>query len=145
MTPSRKTWMIAGAAATAVAAATLGAGPSSAADGKTQTTLYTLANGPCAGTVDVGVGRYPSQAVLFLQSNLLGVGPCSVDLTYTFTPRAGGPSKKFTRHIVGPGVWGTSRDIVSPGKPGIYDVTVSTNAPSVGATKMTIDIQPYRG
>ncbi|MFW0786445.1 hypothetical protein AAFP35_18260 [Gordonia sp. CPCC 206044] len=134
------------ATAAAVAAGILGSAPAHAADGNTKTTLYTLAgSGACAGQIDVGVGHYPGQATLFLGSTLYGVGSCSVDLTYTFTPRNGGPAKSFTRHIPGPGFFSTSKDVVSPGPADIYDVTVSTNAPHTGAQPMTIDIQRYQG
>ncbi|GAB20194.1 hypothetical protein GOEFS_106_00910 [Gordonia effusa NBRC 100432] len=121
----------------------MAAGPAAAADGNTTASLYTAsATGACLGKVNVGVGHYPGQAALSLTSNLYGVGPCTVDLTYAFAKRGSNIRKTFVRHIQGPGVWGTSRDVVSPGPAGIYDVTVTTNAPHTAAQLMTIDIAP---
>ncbi|MFW0789664.1 hypothetical protein [Gordonia sp. CPCC 205333] len=137
---------IVGTAATVAAATTMAmvtAAPAAAADGNRIASLYTLsATGACAGKVDVGLGHYPGQATLSLSSTLYGVGPCAVDLTYSFTKRGSNIRKTFVRHIPGPGVWGTSRDVVTPGPAGIYDVVVTTNAPHTTAQLMTIDIEP---
>ena len=129
----------------ATAAATLGASPGIAAaeDGNTQTTIYTLANpGICAGFVNTGVGHYPGEATLGITGMLYGVGPCSVEVTFTFKRQGDGEVVTYTRKLNGPGAVGTSKDIVGPGI-GVWDVTVTSNGPSFGAQPMLIDIQPY--
>ncbi|MBJ8339153.1 hypothetical protein JGU71_09665 [Antrihabitans sp. YC3-6] len=135
-----------GFACTAAAATlVLSAGTASAADGNTQTTIYTLANpGICAGIIDAGVGHYPDSAALGLTGMLYGVGPCSVELTFHFKRQGDGVTADYTRKLNGPGAVGTSKDIVQPGI-GIWDVTVTSNGASFGAQPMKIDIPKYEG
>jgi len=135
-----------GLACTAAAAAlVVSTGTASAADGNTKTTIYTLANpGICGGIIDAGVGHYPGSAALGLTGVLVGVGPCSVQLTFNFKRQGDGAVASYTRTLNGPGPVGTSKDVVGPGI-GIWDVTVTSNAPSFGAQPMLLDIQPYQG
>ena len=133
-------------AATAAVATTLGTGVAAADDGNTRTTLYTLAStGTCAGTLTAGVSHYPNEADLVASGTLYGVGSCSLDIDFVFTSRADGHTATFTRHFSGPGFIGLpGADIVSPGAPGVYDVTVSPRAPHLGGQRLTIDTV-YRG
>ncbi len=129
----------------AVALSVAVAPAASAADGNTQTKVYTLAgSGLCAGAIDLGVGHYPGEAVLFVNGQLFGIGQCAVDVTFTFKRRGDGHTETYTRNLKGPGYVGTSRDIVGPGT-GLFDVTVTTDAPSFGAAPMLIDVTPYQG
>ncbi len=108
--------------------------------------MYTLAStGACAGTLTAGVSHYPNEADLFANGTLHGVGSCSRDVDFVFTSRADGHTATFTRHFSGPGFIGLpGADIVAPGAPGVYDVTVSPRAPHLGGQRLTIDTV-YRG
>lgn len=131
--------------AAAATALLVTAAPAVAADGNTKATIYTLAHsGLCAGAIDLGVGHYPGEATLFIGGQLFGVGQCAVDVTFTFSRRGDGHTESYTRTLNGPGYVGTSKDIVGPGI-GLFDVTVTSNAPSFGAAPMLIDITPYQG
>ena len=140
------TTVAAGAVIAAAASAVIGTGAASAATGVSSTTVYTLAGqGLCAGELDASLGHYPDQVDLQAGGVLIGVGPCSLDVDFVFTSRADGHTTTFTRHLSGPGPVGLpGRDVVSPGKPGVYDVTVKPRAPFVGGQKLTIDTV-YRG
>ncbi|GAA1458634.1 hypothetical protein [Williamsia maris] len=146
MTAARTATTIAGTFIAIAATATIGTGTASAATGITSTTVYTLASqGFCAGELDASLGHYPDQVDLQAGGVLVGVAPCSLDVDFVFTSRADGHVTTFTRHLTGPGPVGLpGRDVVSPGKPGVYDVTVKPRAQFVGGQKLTIDTE-YRG
>ncbi|GGF18592.1 hypothetical protein [Williamsia phyllosphaerae] len=137
-----RTTAIAGSAVAlaAIAATALGTG-TAAADTAANSPIYTLAtNGACAGTFTSGLGHYPGQVDLGAQGYLVGVGPCSLGIDFVFTSRADGHVATFTRHLSGPGAIGLAgKDVVSPGKSGVYDVTVEPRAQFIGKQSFTFD------
>ena len=135
------------AAIAAVTATAVGAGAAAAAPADTaSSTFYTLAtSGFCAGTFTASLGHYPGEVDLGGSGSLYGVAPCSLDVDYKFVSRADKHVTTFTRHLTGPGpISLPGADIVSPGKEGVYDVTITPRAPHVGGQTLTIDTT-YRG
>ncbi|KQR99708.1 hypothetical protein ASG12_02655 [Williamsia sp. Leaf354] len=128
-------------AAAGVGLSALGAGVAAAAPAPATSTIYTLAtSGFCAGSITAGVGNYPGQADIGFSGNLIGVGPCSITVDFVFRGRADGHVSTFTRTSRGPGFVGNpGRDIVSPGKEGVYDVTITPRGQHVGSQKAVID------
>ncbi|MFF3229053.1 hypothetical protein ACFYV7_40125 [Nocardia suismassiliense] len=118
-----------------------------AANGGEFSTMYTLAQGPCVGTVNATVnGRgYPNAASFTVTHNLLGVGPCSLDVTLNWRNVDTGETGRFNRHIDGPGfgITDPASTIFYPGF-GPFVGTVSINAghlPESGEVQFTVD--PY--
>ncbi|MBB5917907.1 hypothetical protein BJY24_006819 [Nocardia transvalensis] len=128
------------------AAAVIGTAAPASADtnGGKFTKIYSLTNGPCVAVVDSSVGgdTYPSSAGFTVSATLIGVGPCSLDVTLNWRNVDTGETGTKTQHASGPGYWGNDgrSAIFSPGI-GNFVGTVTTSAghvPESGEVAFTV-------
>ncbi|MGY1942277.1 hypothetical protein [Nocardia asiatica] len=131
------------APAAAVAALVATAAPAAAAPAAFAT-VYTLAQGPCAGQVQMSVNgnAYPNQAAFTVSSNLIGAGPCTLPLTLNWHNVDTGQEGSFQVVAHGPGYWGNSghSTLFTPGI-GKFTATVAVGAahfPSPGTVEFTV-------
>ncbi|MEV6322057.1 hypothetical protein AB0M45_12810 [Nocardia sp. NPDC051787] len=130
----------------AVAAATLvaTAAPATAAPAVEFATVYTLAQGACAGQLEMSVNgdAYPNQAAFTVSTTLVGVGPCSLPVTLNWRNVATGQTGAFQVIAHGPGYWANSSHstLFAPGI-GHFTATVTVGAlhfPEPGTVEFTV-------
>ncbi|MBF6168423.1 hypothetical protein IU486_27265 [Streptomyces gardneri] len=129
--------------ATAVAALVATAAPAAAAPAAFAT-VYTLAQGPCVGQVEMSVNgnAYPNQAAFTVGATLVGAGPCTLPLTLNWRNVATGQEGAFKVVAQGPGYWGNSGHsaLFVPGI-GTFTATVGVGAahfPAPGTVEFTV-------
>ncbi|NUS42644.1 MAG: hypothetical protein HOQ24_02960 [Mycobacteriaceae bacterium] len=135
------------AAAATLLAAT--AAPAAAQSGGKFQTFYALAAGPCVAVVDSSVHGpgYPSSASFTVSANLIGLGPCSLDVTLQWRNVATGQTGTRTAHAVGPGYWisDPKTTIFQPGF-GQFVGTVTVPTPHLGDPgQVEFTVDPYKG
>lgn len=109
--------------------------------------MYTLAQGPCVGVVSATVNGsgYPNAASFTVTHNLIGLGPCSLDVSLNWRNLDTNETGTFNRHIDGPGfgITDPASTIFYPGF-GRFVGAVSVNAghvPPSGEVQFTVE--PY--
>ncbi|MBF6226914.1 hypothetical protein [Nocardia abscessus] len=129
--------------ATAMAALVATAAPAAAAPAAFAT-VYTLAQGPCVGQVEMSVNgnAYPNQAAFTVGATLVGAGPCTLPITLNWRNVATGQEGAFQVVAQGPGYWGNSGHsaLFLPGI-GQFTATVSIGAahfPAPGTVEFTV-------
>jgi hypothetical protein len=129
--------------ATAMAVLAATAAPAAAAPAAFAT-VYTLAQGPCVGQVEMSVNgnAYPNQAAFTVGATLVGVGPCTLPVTLNYRNVDTGQEGTFQVVAQGPGYWGNSGHsaLFLPGI-GQFTATVSIGAahfPEPGAIEFTV-------
>ncbi|MFI6774196.1 hypothetical protein [Nocardia sp. NPDC050412] len=132
------------------AAVIASAAPASAdSSGGKFATIYALTNGPCVAIVDSSVNgnAYPGMAAFTVSAQMIGVGPCSLDITLNYRNVDTGETGSFTAHANGPGYWGNSgySALFSPGHDNfVGSVTLSAaHFPESGQVQFTN--HPYQG
>ncbi|NKY52867.1 hypothetical protein [Nocardia vermiculata] len=140
-----------GVAAAAGAATVLAtAVPAAAEDtGGAFTTVYSLANGPCAAVVDSSVNgdAYPGMAAFTVEVRLAGVGNCSLDVTLNWRNTETGETGSVTETANGPGYWSNSgrSALFDPGY-GEFTGTVTVGAAHIPEPgEVHFSNHPYQG
>ncbi|MBF6467522.1 hypothetical protein IU427_20375 [Nocardia beijingensis] len=133
---------------TAMAALVATAAPATAAPAAFAT-VYTLAQGPCVGQVQMSVNgnAYPNQAAFTVGATLVGTGPCTLPITLNWHNVGTGQEGTFQVVAQGPGYWGNSSHstLFAPGI-GQFTATVTIGAahfPDPGTVEFTVP--PYQG
>ncbi|WP_330249496.1 hypothetical protein OG874_24600 [Nocardia sp. NBC_00565] len=137
------TGVIAAAALLTVAA------PASAASGDKFQTIYSLTNGACIAVVDSSVHGpgYPSSASFTVNTNIIGVGACALDVTLQWRNVDTGETGSRTVHATGPGNWisDPKSSIFQPGF-GTFESTVTVNGAHLGESgQVEFAVEPYQG
>ncbi|GAA5099640.1 hypothetical protein [Nocardia iowensis] len=102
--------------AIAAAAVFASAAPATADSGGSFATIYSLNNGPCAAQVNSSVHSpaYPNAAGFTVETTMLGVGSCTLDVTLNWRNIDTGETGAFTQTAIGPGMW------MTPGRSHIF-------------------------
>ncbi|WP_063025148.1 hypothetical protein [Nocardia niwae] len=128
----------------AFAALVATAAPAAAGPGGKFATVYTLAQGPCVGQVEMSINgnAYPNQAAFTVGVTLVGAGPCTLPITLNWHNVDTGQEGAFQVVAQGPGYWGNSGHsaLFTPGI-GQFTGTVSigpAHFPDPGTVEFTV-------
>ncbi|PXX69253.1 hypothetical protein DFR70_102942 [Nocardia tenerifensis] len=100
----------------AVGAIFASAAPATADTGGNFATIYSLTDGPCAAQVRSSVHSpaYPNAAGFTVETTMLGVDACHLDVTLNWRNIDTGETGAFTQTANGPGMW------MTPGRSHIF-------------------------